>query len=139
MHLHISPDKLISDIQKEFSSSFPFLKLEFFQSRKHKLPHTYPIKVLPITQKIGEIQRGIKAAELSVDSAMKVKDLENNFQDVFSLTVQVFRKSGNLWLETTMTDDWTLQQQNNHGKELSSDHKSKNSAEDFDLVRDADR
>lgn len=139
MHLHITPDKLISDIQKEFSNRFPFLKLEFFQSRKHKQPGIYPIKVLPNTQKIGEIQTGIKVSDIPVENTMKVKELENNFRDMFSLTVQVFRKSGNLWLETTMTDDWTLQQQNNHGKELSSDHKRKNSAEDFDLVRDADR
>jgi hypothetical protein len=35
------------------------------------------------------------------------------------MVVQVSRKSGTLWLETTMTDSWTLGQQNEHGRELS--------------------
>jgi hypothetical protein len=49
----------------------------------------------------------------------------------------VFRKSGNLWLETTMTDDWTLQQQNDHGYEISTGKKNKERPGDFDLNRDA--
>jgi hypothetical protein len=31
----------------------------------------------------------------------------------------VFRKSGKTWLETSVTDDWTLKRQNEEGMELS--------------------
>ena len=65
-------------------------------------------------------------------------ELEKIFKDQFGLAVQVFRKSGNLWLETTMTDNWTLQQQNNHGKEISAGNNKNNVTTDFDLNRDAD-
>jgi hypothetical protein len=68
---------------------------------------------------------------------MKVKDLEKIFKDQFSLAMQVFRKSGNLWLETTMTDNWTLQQQNEHGREISTGKTTKDIPDDFDLTRDA--
>ena len=68
---------------------------------------------------------------------MKVNKLENIFKDQFNLAVQVFRKSGNLWLETTMTDNWTLQQQNNHGREISTSQSSNDKADDFDLTRDS--
>jgi hypothetical protein len=48
-----------------------------------------------------------------------VVELECLFEDQFGLFVQVFRRSGNLWLETTVTDSWSLQKQNEQGKELS--------------------
>ena len=41
------------------------------------------------------------------------------FGEVYGLGVQVFRKSGNVWLETTVTDSWTLKEQNDQGESLS--------------------
>jgi hypothetical protein len=32
---------------------------------------------------------------------------------------QVYRKSGKIWLETTVTDSWTLEEQNKQGESLS--------------------
>lgn len=69
---------------------------------------------------------------------MKVSELEKLFKDKFKLAVQVFRKSGNLWLETTMTDNWSLLQQNNHGREISTNKITDPKPDDFDLTRDAD-
>ena len=40
-----------------------------------------------------------------------------NFQEAFGFGMQVFRKAGNSWVLTTMTDDWTLAHQNEEGKE----------------------
>ena len=50
---------------------------------------------------------------------MTVVDLEQSFSDVFGLGVQIFRKSGKVWLETTVTDGWTLDEQNRQGEALS--------------------
>jgi hypothetical protein len=50
---------------------------------------------------------------------MKVSELENLFKRKYKLNIQVFRKSGNAWLETTVTDAWTLDKQNQEGIELS--------------------
>jgi len=60
-----------------------------------------------------------KSGELELNDEMTVGELENSFLEKFWLNVQVSRRSGNLWLETTMTDKWTLKQQNDHGRELS--------------------
>ena len=35
----------------------------------------------------------------------------------FGLSAQVFRLSGDVWLETTSTDNWTLEEQNSTGQE----------------------
>ncbi|MFM2362798.1 MAG: hypothetical protein RLZZ316_1700 [Bacteroidota bacterium] len=119
MILKIEPDKTIALIQQEFNTAFPFLKIEFLKNGK-TLQRMYP------TQQLVNKEATLAAARLNsvqgeilVADTMTVKELEQDFFDSFGLTVQVFRKSGRLWLETTMTDNWTLKQQNQHGKEIS--------------------
>lgn len=137
MHLHIAPNRLIGEIQKEFNESFPFLKIEFFKTRSFSRSEFLPNQIIPSLRKIGDGQQTISDGDIEITQEMKVKELEKIFKDKFSLAAQVFRKSGNLWLETTMTDDWTLQQQNDHGREISTVKITKNKPDDFDLTRDA--
>ena len=120
------------------SISFPFLKIEFFKTRSFTRSNFMANQIIPSQRKIGEGQLAITEGDIEVVEEMKVKELEKIFKDQFSLATQVFRKSGNLWLETTMTDNWTLQQQNDHGREISTVKNIHHKPEDFDLTRDAD-
>jgi hypothetical protein len=114
MLLYILSNKTISDVQKDFNSAYPFLKIDFYKtvepgfSRKHLAP-TMAVKGA------GLKHEGV----LEVTDLMTVGQLEKTFKEKFGLQVQVSRKSGNLWLETTISDTWTLKQQNDHGRELS--------------------
>jgi len=137
MHLNIAPNRLISDIQKEFNEAFPFLKIEFFKTKSFSRSDFMAHQIIPSNRKIGDGQQSITDGDIEIAEEMKVKELEKIFKDQFSLAAQVFRKSGNLWLETTMTDDWTLQQQNDHGREISTVKITKDWPDDFDLNRDA--
>lgn len=136
MQLTIAPNRKIGEIQKDFNSMFPFLKIEFFNNRSVSASKYSAKQMIPSTRTIGDTQRAITDGTLEIDENMKVQDLEKQFQEQFSLAVQVFRKSGPVWLETTMTDNWTLSQQNKHGSELSTDKPPKKDIEDFDLNRD---
>jgi hypothetical protein len=138
MYLHIAPDRLISDIQKDFNSLFPFLKIEFFNNKSFTRSDFTVKQIIPGNKKLGENLQIIQDGEIAIEEEMKVNELEKFFKDHFNLAVQVFRKSGNLWLETTMTDNWTLQQQNNHGREITNGKDIKELPDDFDLNRDAD-
>ena len=139
MHLRIAPNRLISDLQKDFNNAFPFLKIEFFQNRNPQLPAFTIRQILPNNKRIVDGQTAVTDGDIEVNSQMKVKELEKIFKDQFSLVAHVFRRSGNLWLETTMTDDWTLGQQNEHGREISTDTKTDTSGDnDYELNRDAD-
>ena len=124
MLLSIFEDRTISEVQQEFNEAFPFLKIEFFKNgtiRKDRYPaHLQFACGLKIKEAWNKKkQEGF----LDVTDAMTVSDLENSFMDQFGLSVQVFRRSGNIWLETTITDNWTLKQQNDHGKEISTPYK----------------
>ncbi|MGQ0739306.1 MAG: hypothetical protein ACT4OJ_09625 [Bacteroidota bacterium] len=138
MHLHIAPNRLISEVQKEFNRLFPFLKIEFFNNRLMQRSGFSAQQIIPQNRKIGDSQAQITDGDIEIMEEMKVNELENLFKEQFSLAIQVFRKSGNLWLETTMTDNWTLQQQNEHGREISTGKTKGEAPDEYDLNRDAD-
>jgi len=116
MFLYISKDKTIQDVQEHFGIKFPFLKLEFYKPAKTEqgftvkkhLPHSITLKAA------GLKDNGL----IDVQNDLTVEELGKIFQKKFGLNVQVSRKSGVLWLETTMSDKWSLQKQNEHGCEI---------------------
>ena len=75
--------------------------------------------LIPNHKTIGECRKIHKNDSIAITPRMKVIELEKIFLDDYGLAVQVFRESGRVWLETTMTDDWTLAEQNQQGEALS--------------------
>ena len=119
MKIAINDHRKIFAIQEEFNTTFPYLKLEFF-SKSHKPGGASPktlIKNNSIT--LGECRTVHHKGDITIIPEMTVFDLEQNLSDVYGLGVQVFRKSGKTWLETTVTDNWTLAEQNKQGEDLS--------------------
>lgn len=139
MNLQFDSTRMISDIQKDFNVQFPFLKLEFFQNNDSRKAPLSPKNRVMHNRRIGELQPSILNCVVEIRDNMKVKELEGIFKNQMGLFVQVFRRSGNLWLETTMTDNWTLRQQNEHGREISSVEKKKIilDTDEYDLNRDS--
>ena len=119
MKIIINDHRKIYALQKEFNEMFPYLKLEFF-SKPHRVGAPSSKKIMKHPGKtLGECRAIHFKGTLTITPQMTVAELEQNFSDVYGLSVQVFRKSGKAWLETTVTDNWTLEQQNNQGLELS--------------------
>lgn len=119
MKITINDTRKISEIQEEFNAVFPFLKLEFF-SRPHKAGAGSAKKFLKAgTKTLGECRTVHNTGKITVSPNMTVADLEQKFTQVYGLGVQVFRNSGKVWLETTVTDSWTLEEQNLQGEALS--------------------
>jgi hypothetical protein len=55
---------------------------------------------------------------IGINDNMTVAELEKTFLEQFGLAAQVSRNSGGMWLETTMTDTWSLYKQNEYGREI---------------------
>ena len=114
--LAITEEKQISEIQEEFNRFYPYLKLEFFRVNNNTVKRC---QLISKSLKVGDVIYELKEGAIQISDAMTVFELENIFTNRFGLAAQVFRKSGNIWLETTMTDKWTLKNQNDHGREIS--------------------
>lgn len=117
--INITDTKTIYSIQKEFNELFPFLKLEFFVQKHATHQGSHKKDMLNSGLTIMQCRKNHNEGEIILKESMRVEELEKLFQQVFGLSAQVFRKSGRSWIETTVTDDWTLKQQNDEGKELS--------------------
>ena len=102
----------IDDVQKDFNKAYPFLNIEFYN--KSMLPARQRINKGTSLKMAGLREEGV----LKASPWMTVKDLERIFREKFGPVVQVTRKSGRVWLETNMTDSWTLEAQNERGSEL---------------------
>jgi hypothetical protein len=113
--MFITDQKRLREIQVEFSRMYPYLKLEFY-SKHHDEGKGSPKRALLASDKtIGEIRTVHNDGELQIVEDMTVAKLEQRFEEVFGLNAQVFRRSGNLWIQTTATDGWTLAEQNRKG------------------------
>lgn len=120
MELIINDHRKIVAIQEEFNKLFPYLKLEFFSKPHVKGGGTSKKFIKHNSKTLEECRTLHNSGGITVVPGMTVAELEQNFGNVYGLGVQVFRKSGRSWLETTVTDNWTLEEQNRQGEELSS-------------------
>ncbi len=135
MEILITDSRTISEVQRDFSRVFPFLKLEFFDAPYKEEKALPKSKIFTHDSKLSLCRKKHIDGKLEVEKDEKVKDLEMQLWNTFGLSAQVFRKSGNLWIETSLTDSWTLEQQNREGLEMSSVHKNPyTEAEEQDLT-----
>ena len=129
MVLHITLNRILLEVEEDFNRAYSFLRIAFYRNSEPGFAKRH-VNNSAILKAAGLKQEGA----LEINDLMTVGQLENIFREKFGLYVQVSRKSGNIWLETTMTDNWTLKQQNDHGKELSEPVVSKDLAnlDEFD-------
>lgn len=108
----------IRQLQEEFNRAFPFLKLEFFKHSHYPYEGNARRDLVRSTDSLKNLHRK-SSEDIAITETMTVTELEQLLSTYFGVSAQVFRKSGNSWLETTVTDDWTLKHQNDQGNELS--------------------
>jgi hypothetical protein len=116
MKLDILKLKTIQNLREDFNQRYPFLKLEFYKvaniihsvGTKDHLSHSTLLRSAGLK----------KEGHIEINDDITVGELERIFLEQFGLAAQVSRNSGGIWLETTMTDTWTLRKQNDYGKEI---------------------
>ena len=111
----IQDSKSIKDIQGEFHRMFPGLKMVFYKVKHDN--HEGSEKDLEYTNdhKLMDIRQRHTEGTIEIEPTMTVREIEQSFEELFGLHIQVFRKSGPVWLQTITTDDWTLKKQNEKG------------------------
>jgi hypothetical protein len=119
MEIVLTYQATVKDVKKQFNCLFPYLKLEFF-CEPHIAGQGSPFsKMVPPSTLLGEICGIICEGEMTIKPEQTVKEVEQTFQKNFGLPVQVFRRQKDVWLETTNTDNLTLEEQNEMGRRAS--------------------
>lgn len=118
MQLEISDNKKISSLKEEFHAMFPYLKIEVFIKPQPSNGISAKDMIRYSDKTLGQFRNMHNEGNISITPQTTVTELESTFRKYFGLSVQVFRRSGSVWLETTVTDSWTLQEQNEQGESL---------------------
>ena len=131
MELFINDKITIRELQQQFNAEFPYLKIEFFDipPTMDGLPKSH---MYPNHRTLGTCRKMHNEGTIKITPNDTVESLEITLWKNFGLSTEVFRKSGNLWIETTLSDSWTLKRQNDEGKALSNalNNRSKEEPED---------
>ncbi|MFZ4520952.1 MAG: hypothetical protein ACOYNC_04570 [Bacteroidales bacterium] len=95
MKIAINNSRKISAIQAEFNSIFPAYKIAFHVKPSH--PGSAPSEKLVShsSKTLQECRAVHNEGFLEVHSSMDIKDLEENFRDIFGLSVEIVPKKEN--------------------------------------------
>ncbi len=131
MNIIIHDSNSLQEIQKTFNEHFPYLKLEFFNLDPAKEKNFSRENMITDTHKtLADVRHIHRNGYISINGHQKVSTLEQHFSENFGIDIQVFRKSGDTWLQTTATDEWTLARQNKKGEEMNQITNSETAAGD---------
>ena len=115
--IHISDDVKLKDIKETFNNKFPHLKIEFFAEEHEEGEASSYSSMYDDELYLKHIRKNHTQGNLSIDGHVKTSTFENGFKEHFGVNIQVWRRSGNMWLQTTSTDEWTLSRQEKKGIE----------------------
>jgi hypothetical protein len=118
MKITINNNRKIHAVQEEFNKVYPYLKLEFFAKSNTAGGNSSEKLIRNDSKTMADCRTEHNNGELVITEDMNVAELEQRFRDIFGITIQVLRKSGNVWLETSKTQNWTLGDQNKQGESL---------------------
>lgn len=118
MKLFIEAGSKVDDVKKIFSNSYPFLKIELYKKPFNNGRFGIKKQQLAPTESLFKFVHALEKAAIDIGNNITVAELENQFADI-GLIAEVFRKSGNVWIESSLTDNWTLLQQNSEAEEIS--------------------
>jgi hypothetical protein len=112
MILHIKNETTLRDAQSSFSKTFPYLKIEFAPAIKEETSLT---EFNPDVQLKKIQKKKLFPNMLQVQSWYKFNDVENLFNNMFGLSVKLFRKNEATWIEAS--EDLPVEELNKRGKQ----------------------
>jgi len=114
--MKINSQTTIEDLFNYFTGMFPYLKIELYKKAHNAHEGSPKTDELSHNLKLTEINPELENEEFNFHGQMKVSEFESMMSNKLKLHVQVFRKSNEIWLQTSVTDDWTLEKQNGKGE-----------------------
>ncbi len=116
MTIHVNPNDPISDLQNAFTAVYPHLKLQFFSKAHGESKGSFAkFLIHDRSTLLSALNPELRTSSISIAPDTITWALEKNFEEAFLLHVQVFRQSGSIWLETSVSDHLTLAEQEAKG------------------------
>lgn len=125
MKIILRSERTIKDVKEEFNRVYPFLKIEFFTKNFIPGENSSQSEQMDPSTELIDITGVLREGAIDIDPTDTIKEVEHKFLHQYGLPVHIYRKQNGVWLETAVTDDLTLQEQNTWGREASKPLKTK--------------
>jgi hypothetical protein len=123
MKILLYSNRIVEELKEEFSAAYPYLKISFFTKRQ-EAEGALTEEVDPSTR-LTEVSAVLKEGNINIAPTDTIIEVEQKIEKQYGLPVHIFRKQNGVWMDTTITDDLTLQEQNTWGREASKPLKTK--------------
>ena len=104
----LTPSAQTTDIQNAFSEKYSLLKIKFYTSAHQEYEGSRITEEVTENKALNDLNSSIAKGDIDISGSVTAKVLESEFEKKYGLHIQVFRKSGDTWLQTSKTDHWTL-------------------------------
>lgn len=112
MELLLSNEMTIKEVNRNFQKKFPYLKLEFYSEEYVPGQTSLWDDRLPDHKKLGEIIGNFLPTFIPFELSDTVAAFRKRFQDEMELHVQVFKKTNDVWEDTSHSDYLSLEKEN---------------------------
>ena len=136
MIIEINPNTQLDKINQGFKNYYPFLKLEFFNKPHSWQDETSEIQLISQQKFVKEVTDLQNNGFIEIHYWQKTGTVEQLFAKRFKLFIQIYRQHGEQWVQTTGTDELSLEEQNEVGRKASEEllHISNNTFEKEKLL-----
>lgn len=121
MHLDITDNTSLAEIQEIFADFYPYLQIRFYKTAHRKYEASDKVNEIDPNTLIRDIKDTHVSGVLEMQPSYKISAIEKEFQHRFGLSVQILRKEKGEWEQTTGMDDFTLKELNEIGRNSSDD------------------
>lgn len=111
VEISVNGNKKIGTLMKEFNKQFPYLRLGIFYSyARQEVAKGGSIHHIDVDKTLASVRRADSGGEISISGNKKIKNLEQEFDKVFGLYVQVCYTDadGHRYYTTGSSDEKTL-------------------------------
>jgi len=123
MKFYIEQETKVDELKKYFEICYPFLQIALHkmdeknrvQKKKRCLHNLFLSKLINNQNNFC----------IDLSPNITITALAKQFSNL-GITIEIFRKTGNTLVETLLTENWTLQQQNAEAEELNKHFKQSN-------------
>ena len=112
----IKPNMTIREFQGKFHEKFQGLRIEFYSNAHAKNQASAAETRISADTTIGDLSDKMgDGIDITFNLEDSVNSVEQHFEKAYGLHIQIFRRSNRLWLQTSATDEWSLDKQNTKG------------------------
>ena len=119
MEIQIDNETRIADFQNRFNEVYTYLKVDFFRKQHAEQELSAISDIIPPDELFSSINTFLEPGNIDISPQRTVAQVETEVFDKLGVAMQVSRKSDNVWIQTSRTDNRTLEKQNETGKVMS--------------------